>query len=536
MFSVDSFIRFSAQLPAIFWTTDRDLRFTLSLGGSLPVLGLSPMEINGKTLYEYFGTKEKNFLPIAAHLQALKGIPAVYEFPWQGRTFYFRVKELRDADSNIIGTIGAALDITERKLAEDSLRLDAERAFRFQDTLLALAKMEPQNLELAFKKILELDAKALGVQRVSIWLFNAGRTAIECGALYHLDTGEFEKGLSLRAEDYPEYFRALEQSRTLAADDAWSDPRTREFREGYLKPNGITSMMDVPIRSQGQFFGIVCHEHIGAQRNWQNTEQEFAASVADMAALSLESFERKRAESALQRTSEALKRSNKELESFAYVASHDLQEPLHKIIGFSERLEKIHGPQLDAGARDYLSTIVRVAHGMRQLMEDLLQFSTFSLRTRPFEEVDLNALLEEVRSDLELRLEETGGTLEMGPLPRLWADRLQMKQLFQNLIGNGLKFCPRNRKPKIKIDSQTLENNRVVLSVKDNGIGIEKELIPEIFKPFVRLHAGGEFKGSGIGLALCQKIVQRHGGEIAAESTPGKGSVFKMTLPINQKG
>lgn len=408
-----------------------------------------------------------------------------------------------------------------------------EHPVRFQEVLLDLTKMEQGELDQSLKKIIEMDATTLGTERTSLWFFSPDRSQIQCEILYHLSTKSYESGGILKAEDYPHYFNALDQSRTIAAHDAHSDSRTREFKNNYLKPLGISAMLDVPIRSEAKVVGIICHEHVGSQREWSSSEQEFAASIADMAALYLESFERKRTEKALRRTTEDLIKSNKELESFAYVASHDLQEPLHKIIGFSDRLLDLHRNALNEQGRDYLERISRAAHGMRDLIDDLLLYSRVTLRAKPFEMVDLNQLLQEVRSDLDMRLNETGGTLEIGPLPAIQADRVQMRQLFQNLISNGLKFSHRSRPPRVTVKSETSAPHFAMISVTDNGIGIEKEFLTEIFKPFYRLHGKADYEGSGIGLALCEKIVKRHGGGIMVESKINEGSVFRVTLPLD---
>jgi signal transduction histidine kinase len=501
------------------------------VGADLSGLGLMPNEVRGKTLYEYFDNPDPKFLPIAAHLDALQGQPAMYEFDWKGRTFFFQVRPLRDVHSKITGTIGTALDITQRKMAEDFYRQNTEQTFRYQEVLLELAKMEHRSLEESLKKIIQWDAQTLVTERVSIWFFNQDRSEIICKVLFQLSAQVYQSGSSLKAKDYPHYFQALEESRTIAAHDAAQDPRTREFRESYLKPLGITSMMDLPIRSQGRVVGILCHEHIGPPREWSVSEQEFAASVADVVALSLEASERRRTEETLRQTTEELRKSNKELESFAYIASHDLQEPLHKIAGFSERLIDLQGKNLDPQGRDYLERINRAAHGMRELINDLLLYSRVTLRNKAFEEVDLHHLLLEVRSDLELRLNEVNGTLEIGPLPTIQADRTQMRQLFQNLISNALKFSHRSRPPRVVVQNNPSPAHCVTLSVADNGIGMEEEFLSEIFKPFYRLHGKADYEGSGIGLALCEKIVKHHGGSISVESKKGEGSVFKVTLP-----
>ena len=190
---------------------------------------------------------------------------------------------------------------TQRKQLEEELRKRTEQTIRYQTTLLELAKMDNSNLDSTLKRITEVDSRTLDVERVSVWLFNEGRSEIICENLYKLNGNFHENGSMLQAKDYPTYFQALEESRTLAANDACTDPRTSEYAEGYLKPYGITSMMDIPIRVHGKVVGIVCHEHTGPMRKWTVEEQDFAASIADMVSLALEASERRQAEEALQK-------------------------------------------------------------------------------------------------------------------------------------------------------------------------------------------------------------------------------------------
>jgi len=199
---------------------------------------------------------------------------------------------------------GIIRDITERKQAEEDRRKEAELAVRHQEALLEMAEMNKSELDPALRRICEIDANTLQVERVSLWSFNQDHTEIICEDLYRMSDGSHERGLRLMAENYPSYFTALEQSRTLAADDAEGDHRTREFTEDYLRPLGITSMMDVPVWLNGDVVGVVCHEHVGPKREWTLEEQEFAASVADMISVTLEASERKRAVEALEESEE----------------------------------------------------------------------------------------------------------------------------------------------------------------------------------------------------------------------------------------
>lgn len=185
--------------------------------------------------------------------------------------------------------------------------MDVFFALAFQKTLLDLAKRDNSDWYEAIRRITKSAADALKCGRVSVWLYDESRSEIVCECLYQISTDDYEKGIRLQAKDYPRYFQAMEENRTVAANDAQTDLRTSEFSEGYLKPQDITSMMDVPVRLHGKVIGVVCHEHTGLMRNWTRSDQEFAASIADLTALSFESARRKRAE-------EKLTQLNRELE------------------------------------------------------------------------------------------------------------------------------------------------------------------------------------------------------------------------------
>lgn len=252
--------------------------------------------------------------------------------------------------------------------------------------------------------------------------------------------------------------------------------------------------------------------------------------------------ERKNAAESLARKAAELTRSNAELEQFAFVASHDLQEPLRKIQAFGDRLKaKCVSVNLDEG-RDYLDRMQNAAARMQTLIYDLLTFSRVISRTEPFVPVNLQTVVREVISDLEVRIEKTGGRVEVGNLPTLEADAPQMRQLLQNLIGNALKFHAPGVAPVVRVEGRLLgaepadasanaEAQRCELTVTDNGIGFDEKYLDRIFAVFQRLHGRQEYEGTGIGLAVCRRIAERHGGTITARSKPGEGATFIVTLP-----
>ncbi len=255
----------------------------------------------------------------------------------------------------------------------------------------------------------------------------------------------------------------------------------------------------------------------------------------------LDITQRKRAEQTLHEQAEKLARSNGELEQFAYVASHDLQEPLRKIQAFGDRLKGKYSTTLGPEGVDYLARMQNAAARMQLLIQDLLSLSRVASNTKPFAQVDLGEVARVVISDLEVRIQERGGRVEAADLPVVFGDRGQLAQLFQNLIGNGLKFQKPGESPVVKVSSETVPlpdgaGAAWRITVEDNGIGFEEKYRERIFQIFQRLHGRSEYEGTGIGLAICRKIVERHGGVIAAHSSPGAGAKFVITLPQRESG
>jgi PAS domain S-box-containing protein len=247
--------------------------------------------------------------------------------------------------------------------------------------------------------------------------------------------------------------------------------------------------------------------------------------------------DRRKVEQSLARKAEELTRSNAELEEFAFVASHDLQEPLRKIQAFGDRL-KSTCVNLPPQAIDYLERMQSASARMRNLIDDLLAFSRATRDSQPFAKLDLTQLTREVLGDLEMRIEKTGAQIDLRDLPSIEADAMQMRQLMLNLIGNALKFQPAGTIPRITISAEirTSAGHEPLAEIRviDNGIGFDQKYAEKIFAVFQRLHGKTEFEGTGVGLAVCRRITDRHHGTIAAQSVAGKGATFVVTLPLKQ--
>ena len=244
--------------------------------------------------------------------------------------------------------------------------------------------------------------------------------------------------------------------------------------------------------------------------------------------------ERQQAREALEQHARDLERSNAELEQFAYVASHDLQEPLRMVASYAQLLSRRYRDQLDDDADDFIDYIVDGATRMQDLINDLLAFSRIGSRGGKFVSLDTNAVLQRVLNNLRLAIDDSQAVITYDHLPELNGDELEVVQLFQNLISNALKFHGETP-PAVHIGAHQ-EDNEVVFSVADQGIGIESQYVERIFLLFQRLHGKKEYPGTGIGLAICKKIVDKHGGRIWIKSQPGKGTTFYFTLPTISEG
>ena len=228
-----------------------------------------------------------------------------------------------------------------------------------------------------------------------------------------------------------------------------------------------------------------------------------------------------------------LEHSNQELEQFAYVTSHDLQEPLRKIISFGDLLKREYSNAIDEKGKNYIRRMDNAAIRMKQLIESILELSRISRNMVAYEKVNLNNLIREIKLDLEIEISKTKATIQTNSLPSIIGEKIQFKQLFQNLISNALKYQKQDINPEIFIDSTITENKFLEIIVRDNGIGFDEKYINKIFKPFQRLHTRDEYEGSGMGLTICQKIVLLYNGNITAKSAPGKGTTFVINLPSN---
>ena len=336
----------------------------------------------------------------------------------------------------------------------------------------------------------------------------------------------------------------------------------------WLEHLGMESLIVAPLKAQGRLLGVMSLSRGWGGSAFSNEDFTFVQNLAERAALTIantrlyignlrrkheleirvdertkellkanallehELGERRRAEEMLAQQAKELERSNAELEQFAYVASHDLKEPLRLIASYTHLLEKRYKGKLDADADEFIGYTVESAMRMQRLINDLLAYSRVSMHSKAFDKADLNEALKQALFNLQIAIEENQALITQDDLPVLNADAIQMAQLFQNLVGNALKF--HGQQPPCIHISATQAGEMWIIAVRDNGIGIDARFSERIFVLFQRLHDRSEYSGTGIGLAICKRIVERHQGKIWVDSEPGKGATFYFTLPAAQ--
>lgn len=408
-------------------------------------------------------------------------------------------------------------DVTARKQAEALREELAQHAALRVEVSTALSAPAP--LREMLQACCEAIVRSLGVAFARIWTLNENTATLELqasGGMYtHIDgphgrvpVGQFKIGL-IAAERQPHLTNSV-----------LDDPRVGN--KEWARKEGMASFAGYPLTAAGRLIGVMAM--FGREPLADHT-LNVLAGIADAVA---QGVERKRAEDALRDRAQELARSNAELEQFAYVASHDLQEPLRMVASYTQLLGRRYKGKLDSDADDFIGFAVEGVGRMQRLIQDLLAYSRVGTRVAEFSRVECDTALENAKKALKAAIDESGAVIEHDDLPAVFGDELQLTQVFQNLLGNAIKFRG-TQPPNIHVGA-TVEGRDVRISVRDNGIGIGPAYWERIFVIFQRLHAREDYPGTGIGLAICRKIVERHGGRIWVESEEGKGSTVHFTL------
>jgi PAS domain S-box-containing protein len=456
-----------------------------------------------------------------------------------------------DPDDQPTRMIGVTLDVTDRKQAEEELKRQNLRSQLFAEITLKIR--ESLQLEDILQTTVKEVQKLLHADRVLIfqlWPDGSG-TVVQEAVLPGWPVVLGQKILDpCFQQDYVEKYRRGRISAIFDVEKAHIQDCHRQFLHKY----GVKANLVVPILIRGGIWGLLIAHQCAHTRHWNNFETDLLLQLANQIGIALS-----QAQLLAQATHHAqeLARSNSELEQFAYVASHDLQEPLRMVTSYLQLLERKYSSQLDATADQFINYAVDGARRMQNLINDLLNYSRVTTRGQPFVQVDCAEILQQAIANLKFAIEDSSAEITYDPLPVIKGDPTQLTQVFQNLIGNAIKFRG-ELPPRIHIgairtseeqgrrgaeEESTTQNsaplpltapspeNEWLFFVSDNGIGLETQYAERIFVIFQRLHGRSKYPGTGIGLAICKKIIERHGGRIWVESEPGQGSIFYFTIP-----
>jgi PAS domain S-box-containing protein len=516
--------------PDPVFVKDRQSRFLIANPATLRAIGRSSREVIGKSDLDHYDDpsigqaiieNDRRIMESGTGEEIEERMPS----PEGNRIFLSTKTPYRDGAGQVIGIIGISRDITARKLAESQIQ-------RQQALLEAINRI--------FREALTCETEEeLG----QVCLRTAEQfTESKFGFIGEIDENGFLKDLAISDPGWEACRLPDSQGhRILPHDLKIHGIYGRVIQDGkgfYINaPSSpddsiglpdrhppLDAFLGVPLKRGEKTIGMVA---VGNRPGGYRPEDLEALEA--MAPAIAESLMKKRAADALRVTAAELSRSNRDLEQFAYVSSHDLQEPLRMVTGFMQLLEKKYQGKLDSTADQYIRFAADGARRMQRLIGDLLEYSRVNTRTWNPAPTDSGEALDQALENLGLSIKESSAQITRGELPTILADDQQLTRVFQNLVGNAIKFRG-SRQPEIRVDALR-EGKRWVFSVRDNGIGIDPEFCDKVFVIFQRLHSRDKYPGTGIGLAISKKIIEQHGGQIWVDSQPGCGSTFYFTMP-----
>ncbi len=470
--------------PAMIWYKDEFNRIVKVNSVAAQMTGLPREEIEGRMMDEVYPNRSDDFH--AYDLEVIRTdkprLGVIEELNSPGGMIWVQTDRVpyHNADGKVQGVIVFSKDITEKRRADEQLTL-LSTAIEQSSTAVMITDREG-NIEYVNSSFAENSGYSIEQ------LIGQSPNILKSG------------------EHSPEFYSNLWS--TVLSGEIWRGELVNRHRGGRL----YTELVAIhPVRNSRD-------------------------AITHFVWIRIDDVERQNTLKQLRTYAKELARSNKELEEFASIASHDIQEPLKKIISFSEKIQMGYKPLLDERGVNYLNRIIQASERLRHLVRDLISLARVSGPVQVVAPTDLNRLVKEVRVDLEFIIEEKEAVIEVSDLPVIEANSSQIHQLFQNLISNALKFHKKHIPPRIRIYCQNLNEEFCEIVVQDEGIGFDETYSERVFKPFERLHSILDgYTGSGIGLALCRKVVESHGGIINARSQPGQGTTVTVRLPVKQE-
>ncbi|WP_017655659.1 GAF domain-containing protein [Fortiea contorta] len=448
-----------------------------------------------------------------------------------------RGQALWNAEGNVVRMVGSHTDISHRYRVQEELKRQNHRAQLFAQITLKIR--ESLQLEEILQTTVTEIKKLLQADRVLIFrLWPDGSGTVVQEAVQPGWPAVIGKNI-LDTCFRDEYMEKYRQGRVSAIADV-AKSHIQPCHQQFLAQFGVKANLVVPILVRDGIWGLLIAHQCESGRYWNNFELDLLQQLANQIGIALSQAQLLEQET---RQRQELARSNAELEQFAYVASHDLQEPLRMVTSYLQLLERRYKNQLDGRADEFISYAVDGASRMQRLINDLLNYSRVSTRGQPFALVDCNTVLATAIANLQIAIKESGAVITQDLLPTVMADATQLSQVWQNLIANAIKFSgetpprihigvmKRTTQPNAENANLTFTENEWLFWVSDNGIGLETQYAERIFVIFQRLHTRSKYPGTGIGLAICKKIIERHGGNIWVESKPSQGSIFYFTIP-----
>ena len=427
--------------------------------------------------------------------------------------------------------------ITEGQQVEEILHITEHERRRQSQALVKLARsqtFQAGNLNAALREITETATQTLSVQRVGVWLYNQDRSAIESIDVYDVSQKSHTCGWSFLKANYPAYFQALEKERTIAVNEAIKDQRTQELSASYLGVFGITSLLATPIWLGNRLLGVVCHEHLGALRQWTLAEENFAGSIADFVSMAIEASDRKPAELNQSGSQTAAEAGSQAKTEFLATMSHELRTPLNAIMGLSQLLQQDMVGSLNDKQKEYITCIYNNGEHLLSVINDILDLSKVEagkeeLSLLPLSIAELcNFVLSTVRDRALKKGLQLICEIDLKADVCI-ADAQRLKQMLLNLLENAIKFTT------VGEVSLTVEKvpKGINFIVSDTGIGIDGNQFQFLFEPFQQLDSrlNRQYEGTGLGLALTRKLARLHGGDVTVVSRLGEGSQFTLFLP-----